>query len=199
MLVGISSAQISSRSYESRYNHDDDRTHRKVHPTDKVRKMAIEDGHTLDLEGGRRPSFRKYKQDTEDMNGHPYTTEDRVSVLSNSSFRQHGGSVTGSDAPKQPWYKGVTCHDIRAIMPTVLILLGGLLIMIFVIPYAFSTVIKQLQAEEVLEQKRLAEEAGSNNLSTLLTTLSPVSESTTPLLLASSSSSSIPSPTPSGS
>jgi hypothetical protein len=34
-------------------------------------------------------------------------------------------------------------------MPTVLILLGGLLIMIFVIPYAFSSVIKQLEAEQV--------------------------------------------------
>jgi hypothetical protein len=51
---------------------------------------------------------------------------------------------------KLPWYRGVTCKDVRDIMPTVLILLGGLLIMIFVIPYAFSSVIKQLEAEQVI-------------------------------------------------
>ncbi len=44
----------------------------------------------------------------------------------------------------------MTCKDVRDIMPTVLILLGGLLIMIFVIPYAFSSVIKQLEAEQVI-------------------------------------------------
>ncbi len=49
-----------------------------------------------------------------------------------------------------PRYRGVTCKDVRDIMPTVLILLGGLLIMIFVIPYAFSSVIKQLEAEQVI-------------------------------------------------
>ncbi len=52
---------------------------------------------------------------------------------------------------KLPWYRGVTCKDVRDILPTVLILLGGLLIMIFVIPYAFSSVIKQLEAEQVRE------------------------------------------------
>jgi hypothetical protein len=36
-------------------------------------------------------------------------------------------------------------------MPTFLILVVGLLIMIFVIPYAFSSVIKQLEAEQLME------------------------------------------------
>ena len=55
-----------------------------------------------------------------------------------------------------------------------LILIGGLLIMIFVIPYAFSSVIKQLEAEaalneakqkairEELERRRLIAEAAAN-------------------------------------
>ena len=59
-----------------------------------------------------------------------------------------------------PWYRGVTCKDIKDITPTVVILIGGLLIMIFVIPYAFSSVIKQLEAEALIEaareQQRLA-------------------------------------------
>ena len=57
-------------------------------------------------------------------------------------------------AAKLPWYRGVTCKDVRAIMPTVLILIGGLLIMIFVIPYAFSSVIKQLENEALVEEAR---------------------------------------------
>jgi hypothetical protein len=45
-------------------------------------------------------------------------------------------------------------------MPTVLILLGGILIMIFVIPYAFSSVIQQLknvsELDRIQEMKREA-------------------------------------------
>ena len=39
-------------------------------------------------------------------------------------------------------------------MPTVLILIFTLLIMVTVIPYSFSNVIKQLQAVRLLEQQR---------------------------------------------
>ena len=39
-------------------------------------------------------------------------------------------------------------------MPTVLILIFTLLIMVTVIPYAFSNVIKQLQAVKLLEQQQ---------------------------------------------
>merc|ERR1719260_716604 len=44
-------------------------------------------------------------------------------------------------------------------MPTVLILLFTLFIMVTVIPYAFSSVIKQLQAVQALEAKAAAEQA----------------------------------------
>ena len=64
--------------------------------------------------------------------------------------------------------RGVTCTDIKLIMPTVLILLFTLFIMVIlptsdckltlvlqvtVIPYAFSSVIKQLQAVWALEEQ----------------------------------------------
>jgi len=55
--------------------------------------------------------------------------------------------------------RGVTCTDIKLIMPTVLILLFTLFIMVTVIPYAFSSVIKQLQAVWALEESLAAEEA----------------------------------------
>ena len=48
-----------------------------------------------------------------------------------------------------------------------IILLVGLLIMIFVIPYAFSSVIKQLEAES------RAEEAKANRTATTTTTTPP--------------------------
>ena len=49
--------------------------------------------------------------------------------------------------------RSVTCTDIKLIMPTVLILLFTLFIMVTVIPYAFSSVIKQLQAVWALEEQ----------------------------------------------
>ena len=48
-------------------------------------------------------------------------------------------------------------------MPTVLILIFTLFIMVTVIPYAFSNVIKQLQAVRLLEQQQ----GGSNKLEKL--------------------------------
>ena len=105
-------------------------------------------------------TFQTLSSDNEDGtagNAVPLTA-DRVSVLSGGSGRSKTTSQLEA-AAKLPWYRGVTCKYIRDIMPTVLILLGGLLIMIFVIPYAFSSVIKQLEAEEMLEKAREAERA----------------------------------------
>ena len=51
----------------------------------------------------------------------------------------------------------MTCEDIRLIMPTVLILLFTILVLATVIPYAFSTAIKQLrdlQAREAAGRER---------------------------------------------
>ena len=79
---------------------------------------------------------------------------DGLSVLSGKS----DGSKTTSQleaAKNLPWYRGVTCKDLKDIMPTFLILVGGILIMIFVIPYAFTSVIKQLN--NVLEMERIQE------------------------------------------
>ncbi len=83
----------------------------------------------------------------------PGTAHDRVSVLSGASGRSKTTSQLALEA-KLPWYRGITCKDIKDITPTVLILIGGLLIMIFVIPYAFSSVIKQLEAEHIMEEAR---------------------------------------------
>ena len=45
----------------------------------------------------------------------------------------------------------ITRRDIKLIMPTVLILLFTLVVIMTVIPYAFSSVIKQLKAVRALE------------------------------------------------
>ena len=79
---------------------------------------------------------------------------DGLSVLSGKS----DGSKTTSQleaAKNLPWYRGVTCKDLKDIMPTFLILVGGILIMIFVIPYAFTSVINQLK--NVSEMERIQE------------------------------------------
>ena len=47
--------------------------------------------------------------------------------------------------------RGVTLRDVKLIMPTVLILLFTILIIVTVIPYAFSSVIKQLKAVQAME------------------------------------------------
>merc|ERR1712062_621475 len=60
--------------------------------------------------------------------------------------------------------RGVTCTDIKLIMPTVLILLFTLFIMVTVIPYAFSSVIKQLQAVWALEEQMAASKASGPDL-----------------------------------
>lgn len=131
--------------------------------------MTVEEGHVLNIDGSTNSN--KYKtqgdrsmsavsrgsafhvtSDVEDGGGGgPHA--DRVSVLSGASGRSKTTSQLEA-AAKLPWYRGVTCKDIKDITPTVLILIGGLLIMIFVIPYAFSSVIKQLEAEQILEAAR---------------------------------------------
>ena len=139
-----------------------------MHPSQgSVRTMTVEEGHVLNIDGS---TSNKYKPGDRNMSavsrgsafhvtsdvedgggGGPHA--DRVSVLSGASGRSKTTSQLEA-AAKLPWYRGVTCKDIKDITPTVLILIGGLLIMIFVIPYAFSSVIKQLEAEQILEAAR---------------------------------------------
>merc|ERR1712226_266002 len=74
--------------------------------------------------------------------------------------QQDAGSVlSGISKDTFEEERGVTCTDIKLIMPTVLILLFTLFIMVTVIPYAFSSVIQQLQAVWALEEQMAAEAA----------------------------------------
>ena len=136
-----------------------------------MRTMTVEEGHVLNIDGVNNSAANKYKKDrgersmsavsrgsafqvTSDVeDGGGGQTADRVSVLSGASGRSKTTSQLEA-ASKLPWYRGVTCKDIKDITPTVLILIGGLLIMIFVIPYAFSSVIKQLEAESLLNEAK---------------------------------------------
>ena len=139
--------------------------------------MTVEEGHVLNIDGVNNSAANKYKQqenrkgersmsavsrgsafqvtssDVEEGGhgggGGGGPTADRVSVLSGASGRSKTTSQLEAIS-KLPWYRGVTWKDVKDITPTVLILIGGLLIMIFVIPYAFSSVIKQLEAEAAL-------------------------------------------------
>ena len=47
--------------------------------------------------------------------------------------------------------RNITIKDIKLIMPTLLILLFTIFVMVTVIPYAFSSVIKQLKAVHAME------------------------------------------------
>ena len=67
--------------------------------------------------------------------------------------------------------RSVTCEDIRLIMPTVLILLFTILVLATVIPYAFSTAIKQLrdlQAREAAGRERERERERERDLGTII-------------------------------
>ena len=79
---------------------------------------------------------------------------DGLSVISGHSDHSRTTSQL-EEATKLPWYRSVTCKDLKDIMPTVLILVGGILICVLVIPYAFSSVLKQLDV--VGEMDRIAE------------------------------------------
>ena len=57
--------------------------------------------------------------------------------------------------------------DIKLIMPTVLILIFTLFVMVTVIPYAFSSVIKQLQGVWALEEQSKVSERKEIGISSL--------------------------------
>ena len=67
--------------------------------------------------------------------------------------QDQGSVLSGVSKDSFEEERGVTCTDIKLIMPTVLILLFTLFIMVTVIPYAFSSVIMQLQAVWALEEQ----------------------------------------------
>ena len=49
--------------------------------------------------------------------------------------------------------RSLTCRDVKLIMPTVIILIFALIVMVTVIPYAFSAVIKELQGVWAMEEQ----------------------------------------------
>jgi len=55
-----------------------------------------------------------------------------------------------SDEDPEQNSQGLSCQDIRQICPTCIILLITIVIMVTVIPYAFSNVIKQMQAADAV-------------------------------------------------
>ena len=62
--------------------------------------------------------------------------------------------LSTSSIPSKVYIKedrSITIKDIKLIMPTLLILLFTIFVMVTVIPYAFSSVIKQLKAVDALE------------------------------------------------
>jgi len=136
----------------------------------------VEEGHVLNIDGTNANKYKKADSDsrnmsavsrgsnfqvTSDVEGGNSTTEgppgilsgDRVSVLSGASGRSKTTSQLEA-ADKLPWYKGVTVKDVKMIMPTVLILFAGVLVLIFVIPYAFSSVFKQLENEVLVRNAK---------------------------------------------
>ena len=57
-----------------------------------------------------------------------------------------------SKAPlKEDADRNITWKDVQHILPTVLILLFTVLVMVTVIPYAFSTVFRQMEAVRAME------------------------------------------------
>ena len=57
-----------------------------------------------------------------------------------------------SKAPlKEDLDRNITWKDVQLILPTVLILLFTILVMVTVIPYAFSSVFRQMEAVRAME------------------------------------------------
>jgi hypothetical protein len=52
---------------------------------------------------------------------------------------------------KEDMDRNITWKDVRLILPTVLILLFTVLVMVTVIPYAFSSVFRQMEAVRAME------------------------------------------------
>jgi len=81
----------------------------------------------------------------------------RFSLGSTTSDRPVTGRPTKNAKPDED--DGVTLKDIRLIFPTLLILLFTLIIMVTVIPYAFASVFRQLEAVRALEERTAAQSA----------------------------------------
>jgi len=93
--------------------------------------------------GGRRYQHYSNSKDLSEVNSTPATPATKIKT-----------NTTAKIADNQN--RSITLRDIKLIMPTVLILLFTILIILTVIPYAFSSVIKQLKAVQAMEQAEAA-------------------------------------------
>merc|ERR1712156_211387 len=85
---------------------------------------------------------------------------DTTSVLSGASGRS---KIPVKEDPNRK----ITLRDIKLIMPTALILIFTVVIMVTVIPYAFSSVLKQMEAVRAMEAAaELAKTVNGEQLST---------------------------------
>ena len=64
-----------------------------------------------------------------------------------------GETLADQDSIEEDVDRPVTCSDIKQIMPTVIILIITLFVMVTVIPYAFSSVIKQVLGVMAMEEQ----------------------------------------------
>ena len=69
-----------------------------------------------------------------------------------------------SSARKEGELRHVTWRDVRLILPTALILLFTLVVLLTVIPHAFSTVLRQLEAVKALEASMAATANSTDDL-----------------------------------
>jgi len=86
----------------------------------------------------------------------------RFSLGSTASERPVTSRTTKNE--KQDEHDGITLKDIRLILPTLLILLFTLIIMVTVIPYAFASVFRQLEAVRALEERTAAQSTSASGI-----------------------------------
>ena len=65
--------------------------------------------------------------------------------------------------------RAVSCQEFRSMLPTVLILLFTLVIIVTVIPYAFISVVKQMEAAQALEIAKSVRDNSNVSLATNIT------------------------------
>jgi len=107
----------------------------------------------------------------------------RFSLGSTTSDRPVTSRTTKNE--KHDEHDGITLKDIRLILPTLLILLFTLIIMVTVIPYAFASVFRQLEAVRALEERTASQStsaSGSESVTEALETSAPSNSSETIIL-----------------
>merc|ERR1712045_473982 len=82
--------------------------------------------------------------------------DSRYSYQSSTDMDRSERLSLSSQAPLCAEDRKITWRDIQSILPTALILLLTLVVILTVIPYAFSNVLRQMEAVRVLEEAELS-------------------------------------------